>query len=720
MSTDSTTAQAQTPAKSFSTPLDGALWAVSKGFYVAPVTKDARFPPLVRWAQASSNRLADVHTWAARFPGCNWLIDCGKSGITVIDVDIKKGKRGDDTILLLQIEHDTLPPTLRARTTTGGGHIIYTGEAASTVEALGPGVDTRGIGGYIICPGSIVDGRPYEILDDLPLAGLPSWISEALASRTHAARKEQTPVVDLDLESSIQAATRFLEAAEPAVEGAGGDARTLSVAAKLKDYGLTEATALELLLDHYNDRCSPPWSPEELELKVANAWAYCRQNKPGELSGEALFGDATEEEIPGAEGTKGQPVDATKKPPEEISNWDGWVPSVVFERRHIRAEGGAQEEGLCGFRRLSNLKGSDLQRLEGIVADRYYPGFLHVIQAPGGTGKSAHTNTAACAIASGRSDLIGPVLHPGPVLIYNSEDPYCVLENRLHTTAEKLNVPQEARENFVYASGQDVPIVYAALDDRGTVMVNERLILQHVEMFKTLGIKAAFLDPLVRLHRCNENSNDQMEIVARMFTFLARKTGAAVVVIHHTNKAAATKSGDPEAMEAGRGASSVPAGARVTYNLITMSKKEAKEQGIPEDDRTYYVRLFCSKNNLGRKAPPKWFRLSSAKDAAGGSVPLAMPSALEMVGEPEADEDGFLVDRLMDLVVEAVAESPGVYTKGTLAAAKSKEWSETEAKKVSKPMIEAAVVRCLDEETIKITSRMGGDRREHDYLTLAG
>ena len=503
------------------------------------------------------------------------------------------------------------------------------------------------------------------------------------------------------------------------MEGAGGDARTLSVAAKLKDYGLTEATALELLLDHYNDRCSPPWSPEELELKVANAWAYCRQNKPGELSGEALFGDATEEEIPGAEGTKGQPVDATRKPPEEISNWDGWVPSLVFERRHIRTEEKPQEEKLLGFRRLSNLKGSDLQRLEGVVEGRYFPGFLHIVQAPGGTGKSAHTNTVACAVATGRDDLVGKVNSPGAVLIYNSEDPYCVLENRLHATAEKLGVPDTVRENVIYASGQDVPIVYVALDDRGTLMVNERLILQHIELFKMVGIKLAFFDPLVRLHRCNENSNEQMDVVARVFTLLARKTGAAVVVVHHTNKAASTKSGDPESMNAGRGASAVPDAARVAYNLITLDKKEAEKQGISEAERTSYVRLHNAKNNLGKKLACQWFRLCSVKDATGANVPVAMPTSVELIGEPDVDEDGSLADTLADLVLEAVAGKPAAYTKDSMALAKAKEWSASEGKKITRTMVKAAISRCIDDGAIKITTLMGKNNREYDYLDLA-
>jgi hypothetical protein len=68
------------------------------------------------------------------------------------------------------------------------------------------------------------------------------------------------------------------------------------VAARLKDAGISMATAIELLLTHYNPRCDPPWDngddaadEDDLEKKVKNAWQYLRQNRPGSLTAEAEF-----------------------------------------------------------------------------------------------------------------------------------------------------------------------------------------------------------------------------------------------------------------------------------------------------------------------------------------------------------------------------------------------------------------------------------------------
>lgn len=62
------------------------------------------------------------------------------------------------------------------------------------------------------------------------------------------------------------------------------------MAATLKDFGLSEYTAWDLMSEHWNDRCSPPWSLEELDAKVKNAFRY-GVSPPGSQTPEADFGD---------------------------------------------------------------------------------------------------------------------------------------------------------------------------------------------------------------------------------------------------------------------------------------------------------------------------------------------------------------------------------------------------------------------------------------------
>jgi len=60
----------------------------------------------------------------------------------------------------------------------------------------------------------------------------------------------------------------------PAIQGAGGDSRTFTVAALGKDYGLSWEKTHELMCQFFNPRCQPEWTHDELEVKVKNAYQH--------------------------------------------------------------------------------------------------------------------------------------------------------------------------------------------------------------------------------------------------------------------------------------------------------------------------------------------------------------------------------------------------------------------------------------------------------------
>ena len=95
-------------------------------------------------------------------------------------------------------------------------------------------------------------------------------------------------MVELDTPEACRSVTAYLKRAKPAVEGEGGDNHTIVVANTVGDYGISEGKALELMLEHWNDRCSPPWEPEELQKKIQSA-RKSRQNPIGIASPEYTF-----------------------------------------------------------------------------------------------------------------------------------------------------------------------------------------------------------------------------------------------------------------------------------------------------------------------------------------------------------------------------------------------------------------------------------------------
>ena len=261
-----------------------------KGYYLFPC---AGKTPLVKWPKRSTTDPVTIHRWKVRHPNCSWGIDCGKSGLFVIDDDRGKNPEAINSLFGLELEHGLLPETFTSKTQSGGYHYYYKGFGRNSAgNKLGPGLDTRGQGGFVVAPCS----SGYAVEKDLPVAGVPEWVID-LVGRPPA-KKERTDLenVILDLPVDIDRATSYLQTAEPAIEGNYGDTLTYKTACQVRDFGISEEKCLELMLP-WNDTCSPPWDLEDLEVKVANAYEYA-ENSLGALSPDVVFAEFIEPAAP--------------------------------------------------------------------------------------------------------------------------------------------------------------------------------------------------------------------------------------------------------------------------------------------------------------------------------------------------------------------------------------------------------------------------------------
>jgi hypothetical protein len=130
--------------------------------------------------------LRTIENWWRRYPPANIGIACGRDfRLLVVDVDPDSG--GDDSLEGLEREHGALPPTIEATTPRGGRHlylIVPSGRPLPTISAgrLGPGIDHRCQGGYVLAPPSTIFGRPYAWApsNTKRFAVAPDWILERL------------------------------------------------------------------------------------------------------------------------------------------------------------------------------------------------------------------------------------------------------------------------------------------------------------------------------------------------------------------------------------------------------------------------------------------------------------------------------------------------------------------------------------------------------------
>ncbi|MEU6530491.1 bifunctional DNA primase/polymerase [Streptomyces sp. NPDC046928] len=126
--------------------------------------------------------------WATR--PYNVGIATGPAGLLVIDLDpVKaeepKGAPDGATSLQALCERagQVLPDTYRVRTARGE-HLYFTAPTGvrlkCSVDRLGPHIDTRAWGGYVVAPGSTTPDGTYEVAHDAPVAELPHWLTALL------------------------------------------------------------------------------------------------------------------------------------------------------------------------------------------------------------------------------------------------------------------------------------------------------------------------------------------------------------------------------------------------------------------------------------------------------------------------------------------------------------------------------------------------------------
>ncbi|MBA3909453.1 MAG: hypothetical protein C0524_06085 [Rhodobacter sp.] len=136
---------------------------------------------------------------------------------------------------------------------------------------------------------------------------------------------------DLDDPEEIESATRWLLTVAPvSIDRQGGNNTGYKVAAKLRGMGLSPGLSVELMAEHWNPRCEPPWEHEDLERFAANSESY-GQNAPGSegiRAAAAAFGDVVPlpEHIPPqfVLGPRGRPIWCAENARQALERHGAW------------------------------------------------------------------------------------------------------------------------------------------------------------------------------------------------------------------------------------------------------------------------------------------------------------------------------------------------------------------------------------------------------------
>ncbi len=144
--------------------LEAALVYASWGWHIHPLRPGDKRPLLTDWPRRATTEPAQIRRWWQRWPQANIGLACGPSGLLAIDLDVKNGVDGlaawEALLAELGIDDAAMGGcTPASDTPSGGRHLLFSVEGCprapgNTASKLGPGIDTRGDGGYIVLPPS--------------------------------------------------------------------------------------------------------------------------------------------------------------------------------------------------------------------------------------------------------------------------------------------------------------------------------------------------------------------------------------------------------------------------------------------------------------------------------------------------------------------------------------------------------------------------------------
>jgi hypothetical protein len=154
--------------------LEQALALAALGWQVFPCLPNDKRPATPRGFHDASTNPATIHRWWDARP-YNIGIACGPaSRLWVLDIDGPEAELGGE-----------LPATLEA-TTARGRHLYFSDRDGLPTSAgrIAPGVDARGIGGYVIAPPSRhPSGARYSWANALDPAPVPDWLARKARSQ---------------------------------------------------------------------------------------------------------------------------------------------------------------------------------------------------------------------------------------------------------------------------------------------------------------------------------------------------------------------------------------------------------------------------------------------------------------------------------------------------------------------------------------------------------
>lgn len=455
-----------------------ALQYARKGIPVFPCTHSKQ-PMVARGFHAATTEEDQIAAWFDIEPPPFIGVPTGeRSGLWVLDIDRKGEVDGGEALDRIESEHGRLPDTVVALTPSGGEHrvFLWRQRVKCSSGALGPGLDVRGDGGYVIVPPSgDGNGRAYEFEASNPPQAVeaPAWLEELVRPRETREPREYVEPPDPDRRRALLA----LRAIQY-----GGNARDEWV-----ELGMSYAAAGGDF-DSWDAWCQE--QPGYVAENVRREWDSF--DPDGAITAGTLFHRAREYgwTDPGAEVYIGTPE--APAPP---------VPPTLNEFKAL------------AFPRIDPILGP--------VASQQ----LNLIFAPTGAGKTMFGLAMAHAMAECREFIGWPCVRPVRVLYVDGEMAARMMQERLH----------EAHSDRLYIA--NLPGWWADQGGSPLNMTTEAAQELMSEWVEAIGADVIMLDNFMSLAWKDGTSFSSDEIWSPMRRWMIRQRAAnrTVILVDHSN-----------------------------------------------------------------------------------------------------------------------------------------------------------------------------------------
>lgn len=270
-------------------------------------------------------------------------------------------------------------------------------------------------------------------------------------------------------------------------------------------------------------------------------------------------------------------------------------------------------------------------------------GTVTVLTAPGGSGKTTFTTALALSITTGKPILGMTVWEPGNVWIYNLEDDLDELDRAIAAARQHHGIKAAEVEGKLFVnSALDGSGLCTATEGREGMTLLEPVFERISHVLKDKSITVLIVDPFVSSHAVEENSNTKIDKIAKAWARVARATGCAIILVHHTSKAGAGEVSSASA----RGASALTSAARGVLVINRMTAEAARSVGVPDTDRRRYISVQDDKHSRAPAEQARWFEIVPIRLANGDSVGVATPWEVPSVVALYSDGDVRTVQEL--------------------------------------------------------------------------